>query len=398
MDVFPFPDSSYRGPDPRFTRLRMEQPVARVHTHGGVDAWLVTRYEDVFALSADTRLSRAAACGPGAPKVGGAMTSTPEMIISMDTHEHSRVRRLLAKAFAPRRIEQMRPRVQRVVDELLDSARTHGSPIDLVEYFTVPMPLAVIGGLLGVPARDLREFEKWAREFATVNDRAGGEQSTQGLAKLNEYIVGLIADKRVNPGDDMLSWLISTRDNEDRLSERELVTYGFTLLGAGFDTVACQLANSILALVERHRDQWLWLVEDPGRIPGAVDELLRHVNLFGTDTTGFPRVALAEIAVGDVVIRPGEVVLLSLSSANRDETVFPDPDRLDLSREPKGHLSFGHGIHYCPGEYLARIELELALAGLVRRFPDLRLAVSESELPWHPGEINHTLLAMPVTW
>jgi nocardicin N-oxygenase len=397
--VFPFPDSSYRSPDPRYARLREEQPVVRVRTEGGVDAWLVTRYEDVAALSADARLSRAAACGPGAPKVGGMMTSTPEMIISMDSHEHSRVRRLIAGAFALPRIELIRPKVQGIVDELLDKAAAQGGlSIDIVEYFTLPMPLTVIGELLGVPSWDLPVFGKWARAFATVNDRAAGEKSREGLAKLNEYIVGLIADKRAKPGDDMLSSLISVRDNEDRLSEQELVTFGFTLIGAGFDIIACQLANSILALVEHHRDQWQWLVDDPSRIPGAVDELLRHVNLFATDTTGFPRVALREIAVGEVLIRPGEVVLLGLSSANRDQTMFSEPDQLDLARRPNPHLSFGHGIHYCPGEHLARMELELALDGLVRRFPDLRLAVPESELPWHHGEINHTLKALPVTW
>ena len=396
--MFPFPGSSYRGPDPRYAVLRRQQPVVRVRTAGGVDAWLVTRHEDVRALSSDPRLSRASACGPGAPKVGGAMNVPPEMIISMDAPEHPRMRRMVTSAFTKRRIEQIRPLVQEIVDQLLGKAEANGPPIDLVENFTLSMPLTVIGELLGVPHKDLRIFEKWARAFATVRGPAGAEESMEGLARLRGYIVGLIAAKRAEPGEDLLSALISVRDNEDRLSEQELVTFGFTLIGAGFDITACQLANSILALIEHHRDQWRWLTEDPGRIPVAVEELLRHVNLFATDTTGFPRVATEEVVAGGVLIRPGEVVLLGLSSANRDETVFSDPDRLDLAREPNPHLAFGHGIHYCLGEHLARMELELALDGLVRRFPDLRLAVSESELPWHPGEINHTLLAMPVTW
>jgi nocardicin N-oxygenase len=297
-----------------------------------------------------------------------------------------------------RRIEQMRPQVQAVVDELLDAVAAKGSPIDLVEYFTLPMPLTVIGELLGVPPQDLRIFEKWARAFATVDERAGGEESMAGLAKLAEYIVGLVADKRANPGQDMLSELIAARDNEDRLSEEELVTFGFTLIGAGFDTTACQLANSILALIEHHRDQWHWLVEDPSRIPNAVEELLRHVNLFATDTTGFHRVAIEEIVIGDVVIRPGDVVMLGLSSANRDETMFPNADTLDLARDPNPHISFGHGMHYCLGKHMGRMEMELAFEGLTRRFPDLRLAVPESELPWHHGEINHMLKALPVAW
>ncbi|MGW1196759.1 cytochrome P450 [Streptomyces sp. NPDC002536] len=397
-DVFPFNGSSYQGPAPQYAELRSECPVKRVPTVGGVDAWLVTRYEDVRELSADPRLSRALACGPDAPRVGGTMHTTPEMIISLDSPEHSRLRKLVAGAFTLRRVERMRAGVQKVADELLDALQAQGGPVDLVEHLAVPLPLTVIGELLGVPPQDLRAFEKWARAFATVDDRAGGEESLNGLAKLSEYIVGLIADKRANPGDDMLSELIAARDNDDRLSEQELVTFGFTLIGAGFDTTANQLANSVLALIADHRDQWQWLVEDRTRIPRAVEELLRHVNLFATDTSGFPRIAAEDIEVGGATIPKGEAVLLSLASANRDESVFPHADRLDLARERNPHISFGHGVHYCLGKHLGRMEMEIALDGLIRRFPDLRLAVPKEELPWHHGEINHTLSSLPVVW
>lgn len=196
----------------------------------------------------------------------------------------------------------------------------------------------------------------------------------------------------------MLSELIAARDNDDRLSEQELVTFGFTLIGAGFDTTANQLANSVLALLVDARDQWQWLREDHSRIPVAVEELLRHVNLFATDTSGFPRIAAEDIEVGGVTIRKGDAVLLALASANRDENVFTDPDRLDLAREHNPHISFGHGLHYCLGKHLGRMELVIAIEGLLTRFPDLRLAVPESELPWHVGEINHTLTSLPVVW
>lgn len=398
MDVFPFPGSSYRGPDPRYARMRAEQPVVRVRTAGGVDAWLVTRYEDVRAALADPRLSRAETCKPGAPRIGGSMTTTPEMIISLDSSQHARLRKLVAGAFTARRVETMRPSVQKVCDELLDDIHAKGGPADLVNQFCVPLPLTVIGELLGVPREDLRQFEVYARAFATVDDRAGGEESLAGLAKLNEYIVGLIADKRANPADDMLSDLIAARDNDDRLSEQELVTFGFTLIGAGFDTTANQLANSVLALLLHHRDEWTWLVEEPERIPIAVEELLRHVNLFATDTSGFPRIAIEDLEIGGVAIAAGDPVLISLASANRDESVFADADRLDLARAHNPHISFGHGIHHCLGKQLGRMEMEIAIEGLTRRFPDLRLAVPEDELPWHVGEINHTLTALPVTW
>lgn len=397
-DVFPLPGSSYRGPSPRYAELRAGQRVARVGTAGGVDAWLVTRYEDVRAALADPRLSRAATCLPDAPKIGGSMTTTPEMIISLDGAEHARLRKLVAGAFTMRRVELMRAQVQKVTEELLDAIETMPQPVDLVEHFAVPLPLTIIGELLGVPARDLRAFEKWARAFATVDERAGGEASLEGLAQLNAYIVGLVAEKRAKPSDDMLSELIAARDEGDRLSEQELVTFGFTLIGAGFDTTANQIANSVLALLTDHSDGWRQLVADPARIPVAVEELLRHVNLFATDTSGFPRIAAEDMEIGGVRIAAGDVVLLSLASANRDEAVFTDPDVLDLARERNPHISFGHGLHHCLGKHLGRMEMQIALEALVRRFPGLRLAVPESELPWHNGEINHTLTSLPVSW
>lgn len=398
LDAFPFPASSYDGPDPRYAALRATDPVARVQTTGGADAWLLSRYADVRAALADPRLSRAATCRPGAPRIGGAMTTTPEMIISMDGAEHGRLRKLVAGAFTMRRVEAMRARVESIVEDLLDEMAEHGAPSDLVQQLTLPMPLTVIGELLGVPQQDLRRFEHWARAFATVDDRAGGELSLQGLAKLNEYIVGLVAEKRARPGDDMLSELILARDEGDRLSEQELVTFGFTLIGAGFDTTANQLANSLLALLDAHRDQWDLLVEDPSRIPVAVEELLRRINLFATDTTGFHRIATEDMEIAGVPIAAGDVVLMALASANRDEAVFPGADRLDVTRADNPHISFGHGVHYCLGKHLGRIEMQAALSALVRRFPDLRLATPAGELTWYQGEINHMLRALPVTW
>ncbi|GLZ55388.1 cytochrome P450 [Actinomycetospora sp. NBRC 106378] len=396
--TFPFAGSSHLGPAPEYDRLRAESPVVRVHTAGGVDAWLVSSYAEVREALADPRLSRAATCTPDAPRIGGSMTTTPEMIISMDGAEHARLRKLVAGAFTMRRVEAMRPRVQEIVAELLEDMAVAGPPVDLVQALTLPMPLTVIGELLGVPRDDLARFEKWARAFATVDERAGGEESMAGLAKLNEYIVGLVAAKRAAPGDDMLSELIAARDDGDRLSEQELVTFGFTLIGAGFDTTANQLANSVLALLDEFPEAWRAIVADPGRIPDAVEELLRRVNLFATDTTGFHRIATEDLTLGGVDIAAGDVVVLALASANRDGDVFDDPERLDVARARNPHLAFGHGMHYCLGKHLGRIEMQVALEGLVRRFPDLRLARPAAELPWHRGEINHTLSALPVAW
>jgi nocardicin N-oxygenase len=399
-DVFPFAGSSYAGPAPQYVRLRAERPVARVRTAGGVDAWLVSRYEEARIALADPRLGRAATVAPDAPRIGGSMTSAPEMIISMDAPDHTRLRKLAAGAFTARRVEQLRPSIQRICDELLDQIAGAGTgPLDLVEHFTVPMPLAVIGALLGVPMEILRAFEVNARKFVTVEDETTAGESYDGLARLHAAMVDLVAHKRAHPTDDLLSALIAARDEGDRLTEPELVTFAFTLIGAGFDTTASQLANSVLALVARHRDQWDALVADRSRMPQAVEELLRHVNLFSTDTAGNPRIATQDVQLGGVTIRKGDAVVIAISSANRDATVYPDPDRLDLARQPAAtHLSFGHGMHHCIGNMLSRLELEIAIDGLVRRFPDLRLAVAESELPWREGEINHSLAALPVVW
>ncbi|MFE6103623.1 cytochrome P450 [Streptomyces laurentii] len=396
--VFPLAGSSYRCPAPGYARLRAEAPVVRVRTEGGVDAWLVTRYEEAREALADPRLSRAETVKPGAPRIGGAMTSSPDMIISMDGAEHARLRRLAAGAFTARRIEQMRPGIQRIADGLLDELALGSGPVDLVERFTVPMPLTVIGELLGVPMRVLRMFVANARDFVTVDDQGENSDSVNGMANLFESMVDVVAEKRKNPEQDLLSDLIAARDSGDRLSEQELVTFAFTLIGAGFDTTANQLASSVLALIAHHRDQWNWLAEDRSRIPRAVEELLRHVNLFSTDSAGNPRIAAEDVELGGVKISKGDAVVIAISAANRDERVFPEPDRLDLARTPNPHLSFGHGMHLCLGKQLTRMELEIAVDGLLRRFPDLSLAVPENEIPWHLGGINHALGALPVTW
>ncbi|MEU3557269.1 cytochrome P450 [Streptomyces fragilis] len=394
--TFPLAGSSYRCPAPQYARLREQGPVVRVHTEGGVDAWLVTAYEEARQALADPRLSRAETVKPGAPRIGGAMTSSPDMIISMDGAEHARLRRLAAGAFTARRIEAMRPGIRRIADGLLDGLAGETGTVDLVERFTVPMPLTVIGELLGVPMRVLRLFADNARDFVTVDDQSENSDSVNGMAKLYEYMTEVVAEKRAHPTQDLLSDLVRARDSGDRLSEQELVTFAFTLIGAGFDTTANQLASSVLALIAHHRDQWRWLAEDRTRIPRAVEELLRHVNLFSTDSAGNPRIAAEDLELGGVRIAKGDAVVVAISAANRDAAVFADPDRMDLAREHNPHLSFGHGMHLCLGKQLTRIELEIAIDGLVRRFPDLELAVPESEVPWHLGGINHALHTLPV--
>ncbi|MGA4797972.1 cytochrome P450 [Streptomyces lavendulocolor] len=441
LPEFPFPGSSHRGPAPLFARLRAERPVVRVAWRGGGHAWLVTRHEDVIRVLDDPRFSRAASYAPEAPRFDGLFQAPPGMIISLDPPDHTRLRALAEQAFSPERVEGMRPRVREVAGRLLDELEKSGpGPADLVAGFAAPLAMTVICELLGVPEADRDRFHAWVRQFADVS--APPEQAAEGGEKLGAYIAGLVAAKQAEPADDVLSALIGARlgtgtdvdedpgtgrgpdagtgagaDTDadadagadaqdgspgaragggDRLRFDELVGLGFTLLGAGFDSSAGQIGNFAATLLARHRDVWRRLGEHPEEIPAAVEELLRTVNLNGNDTSGLPRIATEDVAVGGVVIPAGEAVFLAFPSANRDAAVFPDPDRADFGRADNPHLAFGHGIHRCLGAPLARLELTVALEELTHRFPGARLAVPEHELIWRAGDVNHNLLALPV--
>lgn len=436
LPAFPFPGSSHRGPAPLFARLRAERPVVRVAWEGGGHAWLVTRHEDVIRVLGDPRFSRAASYAPDAPRFSGLFQAPPGMIISLDPPDHTRLRALAEQAFSPERIEGMRPRVREVAGRLLDGLEKEAGqgPVDLVAGFAAPLAMTVICELLGVPEADRDQFHAWVRQFADVS--APEERSAEGGERLGAYIAGLVAAKLREPADDVLSALAAarlatrephgthrhsarqhgtgphsadphgTRRDEgghhgdepggDRLGFEELVGLGFTLLGAGFDSSAGQIGNFTVTLLAGHRDVWRRLGEHPEEIPAAVEELLRTVNLNGNDTSGLPRIATEDVTVGGVVIPAGEAVFLAFPSANRDSSVFPDPDRADFGRADNPHLAFGHGIHRCLGAPLARLELTVALEELTRRYPGARLAVPEHELCWRAGDVNHNLLALPV--
>ncbi|WP_377270024.1 cytochrome P450 [Peterkaempfera sp. SMS 1(5)a] len=397
LPVFPFPGSSYRGPDPIFTRLRAERPVVRVEWTGGGHAWLVTRYADVRAVLEDTRFSRAASYAPDAPKFSGLFQAPPGMIISLDPPDHTRLRVLATQAFSPERIEGMRPRMRELAGRLLDSLEKEaadGAAVDLVAGFASPLAMSVICELLGVPEQDREQFHTWVRQFADVSGPE--EQAVEGREKLGAYIAGLVGSKFEGPGDDVLSALIQARDGEDRLSFEELIGLGYTLLGGGFDSAAGQISNFVLTLLAHHPEVWRRLGDHPEEIPAAVEELLRTVNLTGNDTSGLPRIATEDVTLGGVTIPAGDAVFLSFASANRDEAVFPDADRVDFARAADPHLAFGHGIHHCLGAPLARIELAVAIEELTRRFPAARPAVAEGELRWRIGDVNHNLVALPL--
>ncbi|HEX7301710.1 cytochrome P450 [Lentzea sp.] len=395
MVSFPVPGSSYAGPAPEFARFRASSPVVRLPAAGGGHCWVATTQDSVRVVLDDVRFSRAASYEPAAPTFPGLFQAPPGMIISLDPPAHTRLRDLASQAFSADRIESMRPRIQRLVGELLDRADAEAleGPVDLLGRVTFPLAIIAISDLLGVPAADRDTFARLIREFAAVD---APEVAAAAGERLGEFMAALVFAKMAEPGDDVLSALTEARIGDDRLEVGELIGLGYTLLGAGGDSTACHLASSALTLLGHHRDVWLRLGEHPEEVPAAVEELLRWIALSTNDTTGLPRIALEDVTLFGVTIPKGDAVFVSTTSANRDETLFTSPDVLDFTREDNAHIAFGYGIHRCLGAPLARIELTTAFEELTRRFPAARLAVAEEDLQWQAADMNHRLVALPV--
>jgi cytochrome P450 len=390
--AYPFSLPDRLNLDPRYARLRADEPLIRVRLPYGEDAWLATRYQDVRTVLGDPRFSRAAAVGRDEPR------SRPEPsgsgMLSMDPPEHTRLRKLVAKAFTMRRVEALRPRVQQIADGLLDRMVEHGPPADLVEEFALPLPVTVICELLGVPYEDRNDFRRWSDAVLSTTALTR-EQVQEYLDNLHEYMAGLVAKRRVDPTEDLLGALVRARDEEDRLTEDELVRLGVGILVAGHETTASQIPNFVYVLLTRS-GEWQRLRTEPELVPRAVEELLRYIPLGAA--AGFPRYATEDVELGGVLVRAGEPVLAVVASANRDERVFADPDTLDLAREANPHVGFGHGVHHCLGAPLARMELQVALDSLLRCMPELRLAAPEPELRWKTGMLVRGLESFPVSW
>ncbi|WP_331742046.1 cytochrome P450 [Kitasatospora sp. NBC_00085] len=391
---FPFPITSALDPSPEYARLRAEQTACPVTLPSGDPAWIVTRYEDVRTVFSDPRFSRQAATRPGAPQFMPGVEGDPDSIVSKDAPDHTRLRKLVAPAFTVRRIEAMRPGIQRTVDELLDAMEQGGPGGDVVSALSAPLPIMTIGDLLGVPRQDQPLFRQWSDQmFKTAPDQL--QEAVAARQALIGYLAAMVQGRRAAPADDLLGVLIAARDNDDRLSERELVSFAGGLIVAGYETTANRLANAVLVLL-RNPGQLALLRAEPQRIGDAVEELLRYIP--GGAAGGLMRVATEDVKMGSVLIRAGEGVIAVTNSANRDALVWEDPDTFDITRRPGSHTTFGHGIHHCVGAQLARLEMQIGINTLIRRFPGLRLAVPESELPWKRNMVIHSLEALPVTW
>lgn len=391
---YPFGEPVRLDMDPLFTKLRREEPVCRVELPYGGEGWLVTRYEDVRLVLADPRFSRAATVGrEDLPRATPAPVR-PDSLLSMDPPEHSRLRKLVAKAFTGRRVAELRPRTREIVDEKLTALEHAGAPADLVEGFALPLPVTVICEMLGVPPRDQHRFRDFSDAILSTTAYTR-EQIESARDSLETYLAEVVAERRQRPTDDLLGALVAARDDEDRLSERELVNLGVGLLIAGHETTANQIANFTYVLLTQ-REYWELLRAEPGLIPGAVEELLRYVQLGAG--AGQPRVATEDVVLSGVTVRAGDSVFVNTQAANRDENVFDDPESLDLTRQRNPHVAFGYGAHHCLGAQLARVELQVALEALLERFPSLRLSLPLDEIPWKSGLLVRGPKQLLVEW
>lgn len=379
--------------DPLYERLRREEPLSRVRLPYGEPAWLATSYQDARTVLGDPRFSRAAAIGRDEPRSRPHPTG-PGTIKSLDPPEHTRLRRLVAKAFTVRRVETLRPRAQEIADALADAMLAAGGPADLVEDFALPLPITVICELLGVPVADRDDFRVWSDAFLSTS-KFSVDEVIAHRASLRRYMSGLIDQRRTVGHDDLLGALVTARDDEDRLSEDELLSLAEAILIAGHETTASQIANFVHVLLA-HPRQLAALRGDPGLVPQAVEELMRLVPLGSSSAQ--PRYALEDVELSGVLVRAGEPVVVAVHSANRDESVYTASGDFDLERREASHLGFGHGPHHCLGASLARMELQVALRTLLTRLPGLRLAGTEQDVVWKTGLSTRGPERMLITW
>jgi cytochrome P450 len=376
-----------------YSTLQRTEPMSRVQMPFGEQAWLATRYADVKVVMTDSRFSREMAQGLDQPRMR--RQSMGDGIMGMDPPDHSRLRRLVGKAFTARRLEKMRADVRALTRKLIDDMVASGDSADIVEGLARPLPVTVICDLLGVPHEDHRIFREWTQALVSDATAKGDVLNDYGDA-LDNYVAGLVAKRRVEPTDDLLGALVYARDAGDKLSENELISIaGAGLLTGGVETVSSALPSFVYTLLT-NPDELALLRAKPELMPSAVEELLRYVPI--NTAAMFARYAVADVRFGDVVVRAGDPVLPALHAANRDPEVFADPERIDLTRSPNPHMAFGHGPHHCIGAQLARLELQESLSELLARFPKLRLADGVDGVKWEYGVIVRGPSLLRIAW
>ncbi|RED40529.1 cytochrome P450 [Paenibacillus sp. VMFN-D1] len=365
------------------------------------EAWIAFRYEDVSAILKDPRFLSDRRKFPSQQQSSPEKSSVNELLewfknmpnmLMVDPPDHTRLRRLVSKAFTPRMIEDLRPRIQQIADELLDKVASRGK-MELISEFAYPLPIIVISEMLGIPGHHQARFREWTHKLAQGALNPGQANLVQeALQEFIDYIQSLISEKRVRPGNDVISGLLQAYDEGDKLNENELLSTIWLLITAGHETTVNLIGNGTLALLQ-HPEQMQLLREDPALLPAAIEELLRYAG--PVMITG--RVADEDIEIHGTLIRKGEMVMVSLAGADMDASRFDAPERLDITRQETDHLAFGRGIHLCLGAPLARMEGQIAFGTLLRRFPNLRLDVKPEDLAYHYSTLR-SLVSLPVSF
>jgi pentalenolactone synthase len=383
----PFEQTNVLRIAPGLRTLQSRGAVHRVRTAEGEEAWLVTGHAWVRQLLDDDRLSRSHPDPRAATKDSGSAVLAG--LLGGFATDHARLRALLEPHFSPERMRALRPYIETLTGQLLDGLAGRKPPVDLREALALPLPIQVMCEWLGVPQEDKERFGGWTQDAANVGDPV---RSKQGLGELLGYCKQLVADKRRNPGDDVISRICATEgiDDDEVLGVTALLLFG------GYETTVARIGTCV-SLLLAHPEQWQALLRAPGLVPGAVEETLR-MSMPNPHNGGMPRYALTDFEIDGVPIKTGDFVLLNIIAANHDGTAFTDPGRVDVTRDTTGSLVFGHGAHHCVGATLARMQLRAVLTQLVARFPTLRLAVGVEELGLRHNTLIGGLIQLPVTW
>jgi cytochrome P450 PksS len=389
------------NPFPFYAQLRAEAPVYPVTVPMPTKqrAWLITRYSDVLDVLKDARFAKNPrnAMSPEQlkkrPWMPPMFKPLEQNMLDLDSPDHTRLRALVHKAFTPRLIEQMRDQIQALTNELLDAAEPKGG-MDLIADFALPLPLTIIGRILGVPAEDNHKFHRWTKSLLSAETNMFYVVFIPTIMRFMGYLKKLIKERRAYPKDDLITALVQAKDGSDQLSGDEVLAMIFLLLVAGHETTVNLIGSGSLALLE-HPDQLEKLRSEPAIIKPAIEELLRFVCPVEMATERYAR---EDFTIAGTTIPRGELVLAVLGSANRDANYFDNPDSLDITRENNKHLAFGLGAHYCLGAPLSRLEGQIAISTLVRRMPNFRLSIAPDQIRWRGGIILRGLEALPVSF
>ena len=396
---FPFPLADHRLELPQaYTQLQATCPVARVQMPYGGEALLLTRHADVMKAANDAQRCGTILRSDGdVPRQEVAPRTREGSLFTVTPERHNQIRRLVTQAFTVKHANEMRPGVVALTNQLIDEMERKGPPADLYEDYAIKTPMSVICELLGIPYEDEKLFREWGRDL--LSRTTTSEEQQQRWKKMVQYMAPLIEKEQANPSNTVLGLLVKNRaQGDDVLTEQEMLSFALGLIAAGFETTSTSFTNSAFALFQRLDllEQLKARVDDDEAMASAIEEILR-TTLLGAG--GRPRIVREEVEFSGVRVPPGEVLMLSFFAGNTDPAVFPDPDVVHFDRAPNPILSFGRGIHACLGQQLARMEMQVLWTTLLKRLPNVRLAVAPSEVPWRSSDSATIGPAhLPVVW